>query len=89
MYSFVREKKRKLLNKTKKMRFKKQMKREKNIKKTKRQKMNRTIRSKTRSKTRSKVYRNTSKKIKGGASNVGHYVGKPNNNPYLGYGEYQ
>ena len=84
MYSFVRQKKRKILNKTKKMRFKKQMKREKNIKKTKRQKMNRTIRSKT----RSRVYRNTSKKIKGGTSNVGHYVGSPHNKVYLGYGEY-
>ena len=80
MKSFIRDKKRKLLNKTKKNEIKKQMKREK---KTRRHKKNRATRSRTR------VYRNTSKKIKGGASNLGHYVGKPNNIPYLGYGEYQ
>ena len=85
MYSLIRHKKRKILNKTKKMRLKKQMKREKNKKKTRRQKINMTIRSKP----RSRVYRNTSKKIKGGTSSVGHYVGSPNNNVYLGYGEYQ
>ena len=80
MNSFKRQKKRKLLNKNKNYKTKKSMKREK---KTRRQKM-----SITKNRTRSRVYRNTRKKIKGGTSNVGHYVGNPNNMPYLGYGEY-
>lgn len=72
----------------------------KTLKKVKKNKIIKNTKSKTKSRekksnTRKNITRKHHKKIrrykkvKGGSQNVGHYVGKPNNKAYLGFGEYQ